>query len=295
MLICSLPSSIIIAFFMHFDRFYNLNISPIQRFEKISEFFLGQPYLRGALGEGEGARFDQSPLFRTDAFDCLTYVNTVLALYFSHNLHDFEHKIVTINYRHDHISYENRHHFMSVDWNKENARLGFLHDATGEIKNKNGRSPALLSETLIDRPNWFRFRQLNDLKLNPPLEHSASLQRLHELRSIADKLTAEVGLTPYLPLAEFFDNNQQANWDIFKQIPHGAIIEIVRPQWDLRAIAGTYLDISHLGFAIWRDDQLLFRDASLRQKKVADTSLVSYLQRLLNEPTIKGINIQKFM
>ncbi len=112
---------------------------------------------------------------------------------------------------------------------------------------------------------------------------------------MGDTLTVELGLTPYLPLTELFDTNRQPIWDIFKQIQHGSIIQIVRPQWDLRAVAGTYLDISHLGFAIWQDDKILFREASLRQKKVADTPLVSYLQSLLNQPTIKGINIQKFM
>lgn len=283
------------SIFMHFDQFYNLNLSSAQRFEKISEFFLGQPYLRGALGEGAEARFDQSPLFRADAFDCLTYVNTVLALFFSQNWRDFHTKIAALNYRHGNISYENRHHFMSVDWNKENSRLGFIQDRTREIKNNRGKSLALLSKTLIDRPNWFRCRQLNDLKLTPALEMTESLLRLDELRSLGDELAPEWGIVPYLPWSDLFDVNHNPTLNIFKQIKHGAIIEIVRPQWDLRAVAGTYLDISHVGFAVWKEDELFFREASMRLKKVADTPFISYLQSLLNESTIQGINIQIFM
>ena len=56
------------------------HISLADRILKIGEVFLGRPYVRGALGEGPDGRFDKNPLFRFDCFDCLTYVNTVLAL-----------------------------------------------------------------------------------------------------------------------------------------------------------------------------------------------------------------------
>ena len=54
-----------------------------QRIDAISAQFLGKPYLLGALGEGEQGYYDSSPLYRTDAFDCETYVDTVLALIIS--------------------------------------------------------------------------------------------------------------------------------------------------------------------------------------------------------------------
>jgi hypothetical protein len=272
-----------------------LNLTPVQKFEEISEFFLGQDYRRGALGEGLNARFDESPLFRTDAFDCLTYVNTVLALYFSRGFNEFVHKMAAINYRHGVISYENRFHFMSVDWNKENARQGFIFDGTSKIIDKNGCSLAVMAETLIDRPAWFRHRQLSDIKLQSSLEEKELMLRLQELRSLGDRLSPEMGRVPYLPLCELFDIDQEPNKKIFQQIPHGSIIEIVRPQWDLRATAGTFLDISHLGFAIRRNDELIFREASSISKKVSDTPLVNYLKNILKDSTIKGINIQLFL
>ncbi len=51
-----------------------------QRVEAISELFLGVPYKLGALGEGPGGEFDRDPLIRFDAFDCTTFVETVMAL-----------------------------------------------------------------------------------------------------------------------------------------------------------------------------------------------------------------------
>nr|WP_277619301.1 N-acetylmuramoyl-L-alanine amidase-like domain-containing protein [Legionella norrlandica] len=75
-------------------------------------------------------------------------------------------------------------------------------------------------------------------------------------------------------------------------MPNGAIIEIVRPNWDLRKEIGTALNISHLGFAIWINDKLYFRQASSQYGKVIDVPLIDYLDKARSSPTIKGINIQ---
>jgi len=37
-----------------------------------SALFLNKPYFLGPLGEGQHGKFDQSPLYRTDKFDCQT-------------------------------------------------------------------------------------------------------------------------------------------------------------------------------------------------------------------------------
>jgi hypothetical protein len=52
------------------------------------------------------------------------------------------------------------------------------------------------------------------------------------------------------------------------------------------------MDISHLGFAIWKDKKLYFRQASSHYGKVVDVSMIAYLQDALSSPTIKGINIE---
>ncbi|MCK4608194.1 MAG: DUF1460 domain-containing protein, partial [Gammaproteobacteria bacterium] len=108
-----------------------------------SGFFLGAPYHIGALGEGEMATFDQSPLYRTDVFDCQTFVSTVLALAESKNIIEFRRNIVRIRYKDGETSYFSRNHFTSVDWNKNNKLNGYLKDITRKIRGKRGHSIAL--------------------------------------------------------------------------------------------------------------------------------------------------------
>ena len=99
----------------------------------ISERFLSSDYVSGALGEGPMARFDQSPLFRNDIFDCLTFVNTVLAILHSKDIADFQMVLLKLNYYEGVALYEKRFHFMSTDWNIENARQGFIKDITADL------------------------------------------------------------------------------------------------------------------------------------------------------------------
>src|SRR5690606_32543867 len=51
-----------------------------ERVDKLSSIFLGSDYVGDPLGEGESGVYDRDPLYRFDAFDCTTYVETVLAL-----------------------------------------------------------------------------------------------------------------------------------------------------------------------------------------------------------------------
>lgn len=267
--------------------------SKLSRFRRMSGFFLGRPYLLGPLGEGQTGRFDQNPLYRTDAFDCLTYVNTVLALFFAKNIESFREKMIAINYQDSIIAYEKRYHFMNVDWNKGNSRLGLVEEVTGKIVDENNRSVAVRSETYIDKPEWFRHRQLSDIKLLQSIDEQSGQNLLQELREMADQVSGEISVLDYLPLSILFDEFQRPNISLFSQIPDGAIIEIVRPNWDLRETIGTCLDISHLGFALYQENILMFRDASTIEKKVRDIPLIDYLQNYLKSPTIKGIHVLK--
>lgn len=79
---------------------------------------------------------------------------------------------------------------------------------------------------------------------------------------------------------------------IINQIPNGAIIEIVRPNWDLYKIIGTNMNVSHLGFVVWENNKPYFIHASSDKLMVVKTSLIDYLKNAKKNPTIKGINIQ---
>ena len=96
-----------------------------------------------------------------------------------------------------------------------------------------------------------------------------------------------------IPLSAFFNKNNQIKPEILKQIPHGAIIQIVRLHWNLVDKIGTQLDISHLGFAIWKENQLYFRNASSIHHQVVDEPFHKYLQKAMKSATIKGIHIEE--
>lgn len=263
----------------------------VNRIEFYSQKFLGCPYILGALGEGPSARFDQNPLYRYDGFDCLTYVNTVLALSHSHTLEDFKAYLTALNYKNRKIDYLFRHHFMSVDWNPENEKLGVIENVTKKIVDESNVPLAKSASTLIDRPNWFKHRQSQDIKLLKEVDILEVNFLLEEMRGLASFVHLESSTIDYLALEDLFDKNKNPCLHLFAQIPHASIIEIVRPNWDLRDKIGTHLHISHLGFALRHEDELVFRHASLSQQRVIDESLIQYLSNCLASPTIKGIHI----
>lgn len=261
------------------------------RIDWVSAQLLNQPYVLGSLGEGPKADYDQFPRYRYDAFDCDTYVNTVLALALSQSLQSFQSCIINLRYQDGKLSYIHRNHFTSLDWNPNNQQQGILRDITQTIKDKQNQPVALMAEALIDKPNWYAVKTISTIRLqeaNPKLQET----RLQELKEKGSHLPKTIAKIPYVPLTSLFNKDEQANEMIFSQIPHGAVIEIVRPNWDLRKTEGTALNVSHLGFAIRKKDKLYFREASSEYGKVVDVLMEDYLRRALKSPTIKGINVQ---
>ncbi len=261
------------------------------RIDWISAQFIGKPYLLGALGEGQDARFDQFPRYRTNAFDCETYVTTVLALALANNSNAFKQCLNQIRYKNGRRDYIERNHFTSLDWNQNNQKKGFLIDITGNIKNKNKQAIAKIAKAVINKPAWYQYKTKKSIRLYASSEEKQK-KRLQELKSKGKTLDIQPSKLLYLPTSELFNGSGQPRQYLFDQIPHGAIIEIVRPNWDLRSKIGTCLNISHIGFAIRHQGILYYREASSSEGKIVDIPLTSYLRQTLKSPTIKGINVQ---
>lgn len=267
------------------------NTSMADRIDWFSAQLKGQPYVLGALGEGASARYDQYPKYRMEGFDCDTYVNTVLALALANSLPSFEQCMQYTRYHQGKISYLQRNHFTSIDWNQNNQKRGMLQDITLTIQDQHHKPVARIATAQINKAGWYAHKNTSTIRLeksNP----DEQAKRLVELKKKGSQFKTVTSNLPYLPLTALFTKNQQANLYLFKQIPHGAIVEIVRPNWDLRKSIGTALNISHLGFAIWKHDQLYFRQASSELHGVVDVSMIDYLKKALSSPTIKGINVQ---
>lgn len=261
------------------------------RLDHISQLFLNKPYEGNALGEGPGAPYDQGPVYRIDAFDCETYVDTVVALALASDFNHFTQCIKHIRYTNGEVSFIKRNHFASLDWNKNNQRLGIFKDITTTLTNQKGEPAALFAKTLINKPEWYKQLDKERIRL-PDASPEEKAKQLQALRRESKYLKAQHVSTPYIPLTALFDKQGKPNQALFDQIPNGAVIEIIRPNWNLSTRIGTRLNVSHMGFVFREDGELRFRHASLLKKKVSDMSLVNYLDQARTSPTIRGINIQ---
>ena len=263
-----------------------------QRIAFFSEAFLEKPYQLGSLGEGHNALFDQQPIYRTDSFDCLTYVSTVLALSLGHNVDEFRKTLISIQYQHGKVDYFNRNHFTSLDWNINNQKMGYLKDITSLIYNQAGWPIYKTSRTYINKKAWYQKKKIDSLKSLLAITKNMAMRKLEELRAQGQLQNNSYSHINYIPLTELFDRNGNPNFYVFSQFQNGTIIEIVCPDCKLANKIGTNLHVSHLGFVIHTSQGVMFRSASSIKQKVADIPLIDYLRNYLGSRSVKGINLQ---
>jgi hypothetical protein len=125
----------------------NLPISP--RLENVSEPLLGARYLLDPLGEGEVT--DGDPLVRYDSFDCLTFVEEVLAITLSASSDHAAAVRLGLRYGDARPKYAARHHFMELQWVPEALRWGYLRDTTAEY------GTTFPMEKTVDAAAWDRW------------------------------------------------------------------------------------------------------------------------------------------
>ncbi len=105
------------------------------RLDRLSAALLGRPYVVGPL-VGSATEPEQL-VTRLDAFDCVTYVETVLALGRCRTADDFEPELVALRYEGGRIDWRTRNHYMSW-WLERNAAAGLV--------------APLLTEALVTEP-----------------------------------------------------------------------------------------------------------------------------------------------
>ena len=92
---------------------------------------LGAPYARSPLGEGSGR--DPDPRFRLDAFDCMTLVETAIALGSATNLAEARLALDAVRYASAPPSFAGRNHEVLSQWLPANVARGFVADATSTL------------------------------------------------------------------------------------------------------------------------------------------------------------------
>ena len=261
------------------------------RLKWLTEKHLDTPYILFPLGEGLHGAYDQQPRYRLDGFDCGTFVSTQLALALSNNPQTFKQCIDKIRYHGKKTCFLVRNHFTSLEWNRSNQRNGFLRDITRSITGNNGKPLFQTSTAVIDKASWYQRTSQNRIKLfeTPRSEVKA---RIHDLKKAGKMFKPQKADIDYIPTSALMNDKGQLAMPIVKQIPNGAIMEIVRPNWNLKDKIGTNLHISHLGFVFWQENVPYFRHASSETQKVVNVTLQSYLQEMQKSPTVKGVNIQ---
>jgi hypothetical protein len=254
-----------------------------RRLDLLSAHFLGLPYGKGGpLGEGPSGKYDQDPLYRFDTFDCTTYVETIMALAHARDVDEFEMHINNIRYKDGVIDYLERNHFTDLQWIPFNTLNGYLREINAEI------APEFLmvAQALVNFPGWLRSHKIEQIVV-PGVSDSERENLLMELKSEARNYSEEYARVSYIPIKDIL-----ARPEILKPIPHGALVNFVRPNWDLTDVAGTHQNISHQGFLFWTGKNLFLRHAST-SGTVENVLFLDYLKRFRNHATLKGVHIMK--
>jgi len=253
------------------------------RMSAFSATFIGLPYGDGGpLGEGVVGRYDQDPLFRFDTFDCTTYVETMLALAHAHSVADFAQHMDDIRYENGVVDYVTRNHWPSLQWVPNNIRNGYLRDITRELY---APLNVKVARAIIDVPNSYRFMRVEDLRV-PGLTPAERLQRTEEWRAEGQRFSAQEATIDYVPIDWIMQN---PSW--VQKIPHGSVINFVRPNWDLTQSIGTHMNVSHQGLVFRRGQQVLLRHASSSGSKlVTEVPLLDYLRPFVGHATMKGVH-----
>jgi len=231
------------------------------RMKAVSEPLLGSPYLVDAVGEGVAP--DPDPPARYDAFDCLTFVEEVMALALAPDPVNAPRIRNALRYRNgvidnQKVSYEDRNHFMLAEWVPRNIANGFLKDITSTL----GETHLLQKE--LTAATWKRWKR-------------RSLFHLSESRLPRGRFSL-----PVLSLS--------AAEDAMERIPDGAILLTVRKSYDSIPIV-----VTHLGFKIPSDAEPRMRHATKMgtEPRIRDERLPWYLEHLRwyrNWP-IEGISV----
>ena len=201
---------------------------------------LGVPYVAGTLDGNEEERL----VVRTDALDCTTFVETVLALCIAdergeRSFAGFKKALADVRYRDGVLDgYASRLHYFS-DWIRNNEQMGFVRECT--------------SETLCAQPQklWLDFMTTHvdsylPMKKNPALIEVMTAQEKNWQGTVVS----------YIPKEKLNLSPKEL------KIKNGDILAMVTN------IKG--LDVVHVGFAFWKDNHLHLLHASSVAKKVIE-------------------------
>jgi len=112
-----------------------------------SALLVGAPYRLSPLGEGSG--IDPDPRFRLDAFDCVTFVETAMALGSARTVAEAARLLDDVRYDGP-TDYQHRNHYVESQWVPALVRKGWLEPVTRSI----GGDGAVRTVKRLDTATW---------------------------------------------------------------------------------------------------------------------------------------------
>ena len=207
---------------------------------------LGVPYVAGTLDGNE----EEQLVVMVDSLDCTTFVETVLAFCIAdkrgeRDYEGFKKALTQIRYRDGILNgYTSRLHYFS-DWIRNNEQMGFVKECT--------------SETACSQPKelWLDFMTTH---VDSYLPMNKNLELVKEMASHEKNWQGTV--VSYIP-------KEKLNLP-----PEGLKIK----DGDVLALVTNIkgLDVVHVGFAFWKDNQLHLLHASSSAKKVIEDPKTQY-------------------
>lgn len=207
---------------------------------------LGVPYVAGTLDGNE----EEQLVVLVDSLDCTTFVETVLAFCIAdkrgeRDYEGFKKALTQIRYRDGILNgYTSRLHYFS-DWILNNEQMGFVKECT--------------SETACSQPKelWLDFMTTHvdsylPMKKNPELVKEMASHEKNWQGTVVSYIPKEKLNLPPEGL----------------KIKDGDVLALVTN------IKG--LDVVHVGFAFWKDNQLHLLHASSSAKKVIEDPKTQY-------------------
>ncbi|MCB9761881.1 MAG: DUF1460 domain-containing protein [Alphaproteobacteria bacterium] len=208
----------------------------------ISEPWLGRPYQLGPLGEAGG--LDPDPVTRFDVFDCLTFVEEVLALALAPDPVSAQYVRMGLRYRGGSPwTYENRRHFMLAEWIPGTIAEGWMEDLTPTLPGAVQTTKDIRLET------WTGWRQRPTFPLP-------------DARLPVGELSYW-----YIPL--------DAAAEAIPQIPPGSVVFTLRKPWAHLPIA-----ITHVGITVPAERPTMRHASRMGRRVVRDDDLAWYADHL---------------
>jgi hypothetical protein len=277
--------------------------------DRASAALLGRPYELGPLGEGT-----DKPLYRTDAFDCTTYIETVMAVAYcagENGAACVKKRMNEIRYGGGTVSFAERNHIPELDWLPHNVEKGFLEDLSGAFFPGEWKT----ARSTIDRAAWLESKGAKgpavpavDLKYLPVsyfFEHAelkpADLEVLDEKLAAAKAAAAEEKdeelrvKKNFRAELEYLRATWVAKTDRLAQIPSGTILNLVRAPVKDKVKARLSTLISHQGLVLQTAKGTRLRHAAANVGHVSEQSLADYLLRFVKSGNYCGIALYRIL